>query len=488
MLSLFALTACVDDYPITTPASSTVAGTAAKGPYQTGSTVEAYALVNGVRGATPVATGTVTDAEGSYSLEIPDTATGPFEIVVKGTYIDETTGAISTSNEETSLIIADATNVPASLSVNPIASIQSAIVKQKLAAGGDVNVANEIKAAGKLALQSLGIPTADAAGNDIDPSQINILDSALDPAIAAAAIRASATVAQLAKTGTTAAAFATAMANDVVAGNAPGTSLSGGTTTLTNANNAVSTINVVANLNAGLAAGGSTTAQITSTTDAAVQTNATTSGAAVTTLKGFALDSNSFVIDTQVATVAADGTVTVAATINKTNVVLLLPIIELPAGADRTFNSTVAFEFDTPDLADTRRISGTINPVKITVTAGRVTAVVVPANATLAWKGTTAAGTNVAGNSTNAVLNSVISVNGSNVMVNANSLLNTITAKINNADLNVLNTAGTFSYAIGFDFNVGTAAALNAGIAKLFPVSTNANVSGRAIHGQITTF
>jgi hypothetical protein len=74
------------------PAATTVSGTAAKGPFVTGSPVKVFAIdaVTRAKGA-QLGTG-VTDAAGAYTVDI-GAYTGPVLVEVSGSYKDEATGA-----------------------------------------------------------------------------------------------------------------------------------------------------------------------------------------------------------------------------------------------------------------------------------------------------------------------------------------------------------------------------------------------------------
>jgi len=132
-------------------------------------------------------------------------------------------------------------------------------------------------------------------------------------------------------------------------------------------------------------------------------------------------------------------------------------------------------------------IKGQINPVSLVADGAGTVTFTVPANATLTWSGVTAAGTALNGTATNLALNTIFATNNAGLTtIDLNGLLTQLQAKIGNADLNVLNIAGTFDYAAGFGVNIGWANATNNGIMNLFPTG-NANVTGRAISGTITT-
>ncbi|MDQ7058211.1 MAG: hypothetical protein Q9N62_07130 [Ghiorsea sp.] len=471
-------------------ATNTVAGSAVKGPYQVGAVVKVYELTNGVRGVTPVVEGTITDALGTYSVDIPSTATGPFEIVVLGSYIDETTGKLSTTDQETSLVIADAANVPAKLSVNPIASIQAAIVKEALVANNGADVAATIQSSGTLALEAMGIPTVDGSGNAVDPAQLDLFDANADKDVVAAFLTASAVIAEVVKTNGTVADFATNAATDVAAGNALGTA--GGTTAvITTATTTVGNIDLIANIASGVTAQDAAITATVATTATAV-TAATTTAATLTTLKGFVLSGNNFSVGGVPASVDAAGVATAITGVAKNAVSVAMTVKDLGTGTGpKAVNASTSFDFYVKDANGTRMIKGTINPVKLVADGTGVVTFTVPVAATLTWSGVTAAGTSIAATTaTNLAANTadtIFKTDAAGVTtIDVNALLTLLQNKVNNADLNVLNIAGKFDYALGFGVNLGWANATNNGIMNLFPTG-NANVTGRAISGTITT-
>lgn len=465
-------------------ASNTVAGSAVKGPYQEGATVKVYELTAGVRGATPVAEATVTDAAGSYSVDIPTSAVGPFEIVVLGNYIDETTGQVTTTSQETSLVIADAANVPAKVNVNAIAGIQAALVKKELAANPSADVAATIQSSGTLALETMGIPTQDASGNPVDPSQLDLFDTNADPAVTAAFLSASTLVAQIVNNGGgTVADFASNAAIDIAAGNSLGTTGNATTAIINQAATDVAIIDwagVVANTYNGSVLG---------VTAGAVSTAASTQQS-ITVLKGFVLNGNALTIGGVNTTVAATGVASAVTGVPANAVTIAMTVKDLgnAAGngpAARTTSSDL--DFYVKDVNSARMIKGTISPVTLVADGAGVVTFTVPVAATLTWSGVTAAGTALNGTASNVALNTIFATDTAGLTtINLNGLLTQLQNKIGNADLNVLNTVGVFDYAVGFGVNIGWANATNNGVTNLFPTG-NANVSGRAISGTITT-
>ena len=154
-------------------------------------------------------------------------------------------------------------------------------------------------------------------------------------------------------------------------------------------------------------------------------------------------------------------------------------------GAAATASSSL--DFYVKDTAGSRMLKGQISPVTIVTDGSGTVTFNVPASATLTWSGVTAAGTALKGTATNAVLDQVFTTTAAGVTTfDLNALLTKLQNKVGNADLNVLSIAGTFDYAVGIGVNFGLANTGNASIANLFP-TTNANVTGRAISGTITT-
>lgn len=490
---------------VVAPAPVAVGGVAAKGPYQPGSTVTAYQLVKGVRGQV-AGTGTVNDALGNYTINIDSNIPGPYEVVVVGTYVDETTGAVTTTTQPTSVVIADAKAAPAKLSLNPIASIQAELVKQKLAtapAGTTVNVAQEIKSAGTLALQALNIPTVDKYGKAVDPAQIDILDPTADPAITTAAITAAAVVADLVNTSATSgitsvATFATKVATAV----STGTTVAAQIPAVTASTAAVAAKPIITNLTTGVQAAATaqaaanptnaaaqaavtastTTATVpTGTTDAAAATTATAQTTALATLKGFALVLNQVTLGATPLTVGANGTIATAATAATTGLQFGMGINDLGAGNGplaQTFNST--FSFGIKGTNNLRAIAGTISPVKVTADGLGGVTITAPATAVLTYTGINTAGTAVSGKIVG--VPGVFTAAGGINTFDATAALNLIKGK----SAAVVLRPGTYAYELGVDFNLGIENAGGTALTSLLPLSTNAAVSGRSIRGNIT--
>ncbi len=494
-LCIAALSACGGGGGGGGAASTTVSGSALKGPYQAGATVTVYQVTTtGARGA-QVATGTVTDNAGHYSVSIPTGTTGPFEFVVSGSYLDEITGSVVTTPQPTSMIVPDAATAAAGqANLNPVATIQAELAKQMMATGASPAAA--IQSAGKLALQTFGIPTTDAGGNPVDPTSVDIFNPATDPKVAAALISASATVSALINNGAVnnVSTFATAVAKDLKNGVAPGSAgsqsatvgatsaqLSSATTTVKN-----NASTILTNITT---ASGATTPVTTTTMQTAANNQPNPA-----TLRGMAIALNQFTIGTapnNVATytIGTNGAATNAAgtTVAKNNVVVSFTFKDYTnatgngasAGTDLT-----TFNFDIKSANDPRHIHGTLSPVQVVRDGTGKVSITVPANAVLTYTGTDSAGVTVTGTATNVAAN-VIQATNSVVTIDANALLTTIQNKVNKQQLNILQTAGTFNFDFSVGLNVGLENGAGTGLSQLLPVTAT---GGRGITGTITTF
>jgi len=451
MFTGLGLTSCGGGGGAAAAAPTTVAGQAAKGPYQVaGSTVQVFQLVNGVRGATAVANGTILDATGRYSVDIPAGTAGPFEIVVTGSYLDEVTGALSAAPQPTSLVVTDAATAAAgNVNMNPITTIQTELVKAKLIAEAaaiaaapagttvaTVPLADTIASSGTQALQALGVNTVDAAGKIIDPAALSILAPA-DPVIGAQLLSASALVADMVNQGAIAdvSVFAQNVATDLQAGRSPGAA--GSTTAgagVTSAIMATSTTNIQApglnlatNLNTALGSAGSA---VTTTITATQATTATTAQSNPAIVNGYvlgggfdanwaAIPANSFSIGAVRFNVAQDGTATqavAAATTTAANMKMEFVLSHCTGvfgGAANSCSSNKLGQAGSSQgminvvlsASDGRRLSGTIGPVTVTTTqvfdglAGYNTmnAMTLNQGATFTFIGNTAAGVQITG-------------------------------------------------------------------------------------------
>ncbi len=484
-------------------ASNTVTGAAAKGPYQIGSTVEVFTLVNGARQIPAVATGSITDVLGNYTVTIPGGTPGPFEIVVAGRYLDETTGALSASSQPTSLIFTDAAAVGAggAVNMNPISTIQTELVKAALVKastnGTTVNVAQTISSSGDLALQALGINTVDANGNKVDPRSLDILNPA-DPAIGAQALAASALIAELVNNaGASVGTLATAMAKDIAAGKAPGavgsdTAITAGVTSanFTTASTAVKAIDIAAQLNNAIAVADPTAAPSTITS---VQANAATAAQPnPAVLRGLGMSNNSFTVGTAAYTVANTGVASTAGSTSVNNVVLGFTLVDLgnaagTGGFATTYSTSFNFKIKSTTLNDNRIIQGSISPVTVVTDGAGAVAITVPVNAVLHFSGIDSAGLTVASapaGVTNLGAN-IIQTNANVVSIDANTLLNTIQSKVGNAQLNILQRAGVFSFDFSLGLNIGSLNLANSGLLNLYSVT---GTGGRGVTGTLTTF
>ncbi len=512
-------------------ASTTVNGVVSKGPYLFGTPVNVYQVVNGVRATTAIATGTVTDDIGSYSVVMPSSAVGPFEIVVSGQYVDEMTGGVSTTSQPTSMIVADVASAAAGqANLNPVTSIQTELTKQALL-GGATDVAAAISNAGNQALTALGVSTTDSSGKAVDPAKLNMM-SAADSKIAAELITASATVAKILNTANAAnpatptvtlATFAKNAATDIKAGAPLGTTATGSVNTaaIATAQAAVTTLGssaILSNLTTGVtnqastngnAAPTSVTTALSSNVGPAL-TTAVTTQVSPAVVRGFGLEPT-FTVGTVAGSVASytltntpvNLTSTPPVSVSTKDIVLKFGFTALNdstgtaalgtavLGGVNTYN--VPFNFQIKSISGTQKVQGTIDQVLMEVdAAGVVKAISIPTGAKLDYTAVTAApAVTITGAVTNSAANSNIvtfantppsKVN--NLTVDANALLSTINNKINNASVNLTTVliAGTYA----FDFSMGLPMGLNNGgtMANLF--ATTPYINARGITGTIT--
>ncbi|MBF0281059.1 MAG: hypothetical protein HQM07_00595 [Zetaproteobacteria bacterium] len=503
-------------------ASTTVNGVVSKGPYLFGTPVNVYQVVNGVRATTAIATGTVTDDIGSYSVVMPSSAVGPFEIVVSGQYVDEMTGGVSTTSQPTSMIVADVASAAAGqANLNPVTSIQTELTKQALL-GGATDVAAAISNAGNQALTALGVSTTDSSGKAVDPAKLNMM-SAADSKIAAELITASATVAKILNTANAAnpatptvtlATFAKNAATDIKAGAPLGTTATGSVNTaaIATAQAAVTTLGssaILSNLTTGVtnqastngnAAPTSVTTALSSNVGPAL-TTAVTTQVSPAVVRGFGLEPT-FTVGTVAGSVASYTLTKTpvglksATPVSTKDIVLKFGFTDLnnatgmaALGTVNTYN--VPFNFQIKSTTGTQKVQGTIDQVLMEVDAtGLVTAISIPTGAKLDYTAVTAApAVTITGAVTNSAANSnIVTVANTppvnNLTVDANALLSTINNKINNASVNLTTVliAGTYA----FDFSMGLPMGLNNGgtMANLF--ATTPYINARGITGTIT--
>ncbi len=500
-----------------TTGSNGVSGSGSKGPFQTGSTVTAYKLdANGAR-TTTTATTTVSDNLGTYSLS-GISWSGATEIVITGKYLNESTGTVTTNDDTLSafVVLPAIGTVVSSETVNPnIASDASAkLAKDNMSAsGGTLDAAAAISSASDTVLQAFGIKTTDASGNAIDPNKLDLTKTG-DAALGAANAQLLVMSAALKSTAGTGSVdvVKNLIANlvaDIKNGSALGTT--GGKTA------AINTAIITANTNAATLANNLTTAiQLVDSTRAALTTvQITNAAAAVTTnvttaVKGFALGAgtvggvallkNQFSIGTgttgantkKVYTIADNGglaATTATSLIAKTDVVLKAKFKDYSNvtgtgnGTATTYNTT--FSYYIKAQVGSRKIEGSLSPVKVTTDGAGNVSITVPASAVLTFSGTDSQGAVITGTATN-VGSNLIQASASALSIDANALLTSIQNKVGNTSLNVLTTNGTFDFEFGLGLNIGfdTGSAMSG----LYKTGTaGAKVSGRRIHGVITT-
>jgi len=469
-----------------TVGSNTVGGAAAKGPFQTGSSVTAFKLnANGTRSGTKSTT-TVTDNLGSYS--IAGLAWGGLtEVEITGLYLDETTGAVSTVPATMSAVI----NLPAiggtvsNTTANPnVASTVAASVAKKTLASKPGNVDSVLQSASQTTAAALGLPTKDAAGVPIDLSKLDVTKTA-DPTLSAAnkqLLAVSATLIDAVANGasTSVTALATSLATDVNAGLALG-STSGSTATIQTSQTTVvaTAATIAANLTTAVAAAGGTPDPTLAATLGSAARKAKTTSASV--LRGLALVGNTFTVGTGAPvtyTVAPSGVATAGGGSIFANAVIFKLTLADDSNTAGTGPKAASYaatlNFKLASTGDTRVISGSLSPVNIVTNGAGAITVTVPATAVLSYNGTTRAGLAVTGTATNVT---AITSAANVISINANALATQIGIGI---------TAGTYTFAFGIaGLNIGLEKAIPPGIRKLLPVGTT--VGGRAFTGTLTT-
>jgi len=492
-----------------------ISGQGSKGPFVKGSTVTAYELDSkGARTGTSQST-TTTDDLGSYTLTV--SWSGPTEIVIKGKYLDELTGIISDTDQELAAVedlppVVKGKSNPVTANPNVVTAVAAKLAKTSLAKG--VSVATAIESSKSSALSFLGLPTKDKiTGKTIDPAKLDLSNTA-DTDFGDTNAKLLAVSAAIADTFnkstglTDVTTLLDSFATDIEKGNTLGTAAdasgakgAGGatiavqiTTSITTVNTSIATI--VTNINKVITDTKGSTAVDTKLT-ATLTTAVTDVKADVqTTLKGFTLSGNTIsetsVSSGQTWTINSDGTTTVAGAPATGTAVTISGILKdrtkdgtASAGAS---SSAATFSFYIASTGDSRKISGSLSPVNIVVDSAGVVTVSVPANAVLTFSGTTTAGTTVSGTATNVSADTIITTSSLTGVfsINASNLLATITNKINNNDLNILQTAGTFNFEFGFSgIEIGHETA-GGSLDTLFP-ATSTNVGGRVISGTIVT-
>ena len=506
---------------VTAVPPAVVAGAAVKGPYVIGSAVQVFQinLTTGARILPAVGTGAVTDIYGNYSVNIPAGTAGPFEIAVTGSYLDETTGLVSANTAPTSMIVADlATATAGKVQMNPVTSVQTALVKASIAAAGAAGgattaaqAAASISTSGSLALQKFGINTQDAAGVAIDPAKIDIFAAGGDPTVKAQFVAAAAIVADLNNNAAVsnaagaigADAYLQALVSDIQTGTTAATTAAGVTAAVITAAKA-NTANAVANLDTAIlaadaanqAAGGAAAAIVAVPVAQAAVTTQAAAAPNPTVITGFGLTGNQFTVGTMpngvaTYTVAANGVATqaVPVVVGLNDVIIRLPIVDtgvfVGARANDVLNTT--FNFDIKDANGPRSITGSVGPVKVfnDPAIGGLTINVIP-NAVLKFDGVDATGVVVNGPAAGITnVGNNLFINGVNgLSIDANNLLGLIQAKFPaGAAVNVLGTAGTFNMKFSTGIDIGTTNAANA-MTSLYPIGI---AGGRQVSATITT-
>lgn len=458
----------------TTTSSTTISGNANQGPFQKGATAELRDL-NG----NTVVSGTVSDNYGAYSLTT--TSTQILEVYAAGDFLDEYTGNIVPNGKISAVV--DVANLTTGKSINPnvATEIAAQIVKKK---GTNVTSA-DIQAAKTQVAQALGLSST----ADIDT--INPLDIYSGGADAAKVLTVSTTIGEALKTGAAAdvATVMQKMADDLYSeGALIGTNSKaiGLDTYAQDVASAITDILQTVNSYSNATVSPYDAVQQDNTLLTTVTTAATSAVTEATTVKvvdvyGFTTVSDTAGTNTYTTfTVDQYGKATVASGGGTTPYNNVIVYLKAGAGQDyyvENYSGDVysSLTLDIKDANGKRSINATLSDVVVTVSGTKITAVTVPANATLTVNSATdsAGNTVTVGTLTNVAADTVATVDTSgNVAVDVSQLLSIIQNKANNTSLNVLNTAGTFSFTITFNgINLGQ----------------NGTKFGSSITGSITT-
>lgn len=472
-----------------------LAGLASKGLYQPGSTVEVFDLETGVS----VASGEVSDSLGHYSVTIPESVKGPFEVVVTGYYIDELTGIPSNSAQSTSLIVTEADRIRSLAHINPITTVQTELVKLRLANQPGLTseqLEQEIKSDGLLVMQAFRISTRDQHGDDVEPSDLNLVNP-IDSRHGADLLIASAVVTELINNGsvTSLKEFAKNVAQDINNGDPIGTTSNDPSVDLVAAiNDAIKTVKnqtatLLKNLEDELSKEGehSDISQIDLDDE-----GQDLDDFPPTASTGFALKDNTFTVGSLnpvIGTVDATGKVALANPVNKDDVVFKFTLLDFNSNKQQTINSSMGFKI-TDKYDRNRYLEGVISPIRVdTFGTGKVE-LSVPAGAIFSYNGSTPAKTHISGVLTNLTANTILTTDTSGeTSLDANSLATLVQNKANvvgQTMLDFFGVATTLHCEIAISVNLGLANASNTGIQSFLPLSETRDVHGRHIFGDIT--
>ncbi len=193
---------------------------------------------------------------------------------------------------------------------------------------------------------------------------------------------------------------------------------------------------------------------------------------------GFAMSGNHFTVNGVISTVDLYGNATNAIGTAGAPMNIAFGFRDYTGAGAMTYNP--AFSFDIREnIPGLRKAIGVITPVTVTTTANGQVSVRVPANATLRYTATSAAGTTVLNQtSVNTLANVITTSQAGVVTLDINALLRTIAGRSTPA-MNIFSAPGLFSYEIGFaGIDMGHENATATGIDRLFDVGLNTSTKG----------
>ena len=199
---------------------------------------------------------------------------------------------------------------------------------------------------------------------------------------------------------------------------------------------------------------------------------------------GFAMSGNSFTVNGLPGTVDIYGNATNAIGTAGVAMNISFGFRDYTGTGATTYNP--AFSFDIREnIPGLRKAIGVITPVTVTTTANGQVSVNVPANATLRYTATSAAGTTVLNQtSVNTLANVITTSQAGVVTLDINALLRTIAGRSTPA-MNIFSAPGLFSYEIGLaGIDMGHENATATSIDRLFDVGLNTSTKG--VKGNIT--
>lgn len=198
---------------------------------------------------------------------------------------------------------------------------------------------------------------------------------------------------------------------------------------------------------------------------------------------GFAMRGNVFTVNGVTSSVDVYGTATASTALVATPLNIGFQFRDYTGNGAMTYAPAFSFDIREAGLGK-RRAIGVIRPVTVVTTVTGGVSMRVPANATLTYTGTSAAGTVIIGTSQNVAANLITTSTTGIVTLNINALLQTI-ANSSVASMNIFSSAGQFNYELGFDtVNIGHENITATGMDRLFDIGLN--TSTRGVKGNLT--